>query len=109
MLGHTFGLLGFSYAVIGRRSNLMLGRRWYHLDVPRHLYHFTPTTLRKLLTTCGFRVVRLKPMRNHVAWNSAVRNEMSHLPGPICLVALAVAGTLGRLSTWAIRVYAIKS
>jgi hypothetical protein len=24
MLGHTFGLLGFSYAVIGRRSNLML-------------------------------------------------------------------------------------
>ena len=25
MLGHTFGLLGFSYAVIGRRSNLMLG------------------------------------------------------------------------------------
>jgi len=27
MLGHTFGLLGFSYAVIGRRSNLMLGDR----------------------------------------------------------------------------------
>ena len=27
MLGHTFGLLGFSYAVIGRRSNLMLGNQ----------------------------------------------------------------------------------
>ncbi|GEM_PF-1253827 len=25
MLDNTFGLLGFSYAVIGRRSNLMLG------------------------------------------------------------------------------------
>jgi SAM-dependent methyltransferase len=103
------GCLALEVPNIASYEARILGRRWYHLDVPRHLYHFTPTTLRKLLTTCGFRVVRLKPMRNHVAWNSAVRNEMSHLPGPICLVALAVAGTLGRLSTWAIRVYAIKS
>jgi SAM-dependent methyltransferase len=31
--------------------------RWYHLEVPRHLYHFTPGTLRKLLDSGGFDVL----------------------------------------------------
>jgi SAM-dependent methyltransferase len=31
--------------------------RWYHLDVPRHLYHFTPTTLGDLLREEGYGVV----------------------------------------------------
>jgi SAM-dependent methyltransferase len=30
------------------------GRRWVHLDVPRHLYHFDPTTLESLLARAGF-------------------------------------------------------
>jgi len=30
--------------------------RWYHLEVPRHLYHFTPGTLRRLLESEHFRV-----------------------------------------------------
>jgi len=31
--------------------------RWYHLEVPRHLYHFTPATLRKVLDAEGFDVL----------------------------------------------------
>lgn len=31
--------------------------RWYHLEVPRHLYHFTPGTLRRLLDAEGFDVL----------------------------------------------------
>ena len=31
--------------------------RWYHLEVPRHLYHFTPGTLRRLLDAGGFNVL----------------------------------------------------
>ncbi len=31
--------------------------RWYHLEVPRHLYHFTPGTLRGLLDARGFDVL----------------------------------------------------
>lgn len=27
---------------------------WFHLDVPRHFYHFTPITIRQLLADCGF-------------------------------------------------------
>jgi SAM-dependent methyltransferase len=30
--------------------------RWYHLEVPRHLYHFTPDGLRRLLDAGGFDV-----------------------------------------------------
>jgi hypothetical protein len=29
------------------------GRHWLHLDVPRHLFHFTPTTLRDLTDKAG--------------------------------------------------------
>ena len=32
--------------------------RWFHLDVPRHLYHFTYKSLQKLLDSTGFEVVR---------------------------------------------------
>jgi 2-polyprenyl-3-methyl-5-hydroxy-6-metoxy-1,4-benzoquinol methylase len=35
------------------------GTRWFHLDLPRHLYHFTPDTLTRLLDDHGFRVDRI--------------------------------------------------
>jgi hypothetical protein len=33
------------------------GRRWYHLDLPRHRTHFTPAGLQALLDAGGFDVV----------------------------------------------------
>jgi 2-polyprenyl-3-methyl-5-hydroxy-6-metoxy-1,4-benzoquinol methylase len=33
---------------------------WFHLDVPRHLYHFTPKTLRNLLEVSGFEIERAR-------------------------------------------------
>jgi len=33
--------------------------RWYGLEVPRHLYHFSPTTIRSLLDKTGFKVLRI--------------------------------------------------
>ena len=33
------------------------GRHWLHLDVPRHLFHFTPTTLRNLLDQAGLKII----------------------------------------------------
>jgi SAM-dependent methyltransferase len=32
----------------------LFGRRWLHLDVPRHLYHYSETSLSALLRTTGF-------------------------------------------------------
>ena len=35
-------------------------QRWYHLDAPRHLYHFTPRTLKMLLHKAGFKVLETR-------------------------------------------------
>ena len=35
------------------------GRFWFHLDVPRHLFHFDLPSLRLVLETAGFEVVRV--------------------------------------------------
>ena len=32
------------------------GRRWFHLDLPRHLYHFDPQTLTAMLGRAGFHI-----------------------------------------------------
>jgi SAM-dependent methyltransferase len=38
------------------------GRHWLHLDVPRHLFHFTPDTLRMLLEKAGLGIVDTSTM-----------------------------------------------
>ena len=35
--------------------------RWYDLDLPRHLFHFTPASIRMLLEHTGWRVDVIKP------------------------------------------------
>jgi SAM-dependent methyltransferase len=34
--------------------------KWFYLDVPRHLWHFTPMTLTRLVKMCGFVDVKLR-------------------------------------------------
>lgn len=38
------------------------GSEWAAYDVPRHLYHFNPETLEKLMIANGFRLEQIKPM-----------------------------------------------
>jgi 2-polyprenyl-3-methyl-5-hydroxy-6-metoxy-1,4-benzoquinol methylase len=35
---------------------------WFHLDPPRHLHHFGPSSLRRALHDAGFRVVRVRQL-----------------------------------------------
>jgi SAM-dependent methyltransferase len=35
------------------------GHLWFHLDLPRHLFHFTPRSLSALMSRTGFRVHRI--------------------------------------------------
>jgi SAM-dependent methyltransferase len=35
------------------------GEDWFHLDLPRHLFHFTPRSLATLVEGAGFRVERI--------------------------------------------------
>jgi hypothetical protein len=42
----------------------IFGAAWYALQVPTHLYHFTPSTLRRVLDRAGWRVERVFWQRN---------------------------------------------
>ncbi len=41
-------------------SSRLTGERWWGLDVPRHLVHYTPGTLRGSLEQAGFRVIHIR-------------------------------------------------
>jgi 2-polyprenyl-3-methyl-5-hydroxy-6-metoxy-1,4-benzoquinol methylase len=43
------------------------GPAWYGLDLPRHLAHFTPSTLRRMVVEAGFQAERLWMVR-HSSW-----------------------------------------
>jgi 2-polyprenyl-3-methyl-5-hydroxy-6-metoxy-1,4-benzoquinol methylase len=47
------------------------GGDWFGLDVPRHLTHFSPATLQKMLEKAGFRVI----IRQHVRHSLWFRNS----------------------------------
>ena len=38
------------------RASSLFGEHWYGLDLPRHLTHFSPTTLKQMLEVAGFRI-----------------------------------------------------
>lgn len=43
---------------VGGLQAAVFGRNWFHLDVPRHLYHFDAGSLRYCLESAGLAVVR---------------------------------------------------
>ncbi len=44
---------------VASRWARLLGRRWHHYKHDEHLYHFDPSTIRRLLGDCGFDVLEL--------------------------------------------------
>jgi 2-polyprenyl-3-methyl-5-hydroxy-6-metoxy-1,4-benzoquinol methylase len=48
------GWLALSVPNAGSAEFSVFGRRWYALQLPAHLYHFTPETLRKTLNAGGW-------------------------------------------------------
>nr|PZN27499.1 MAG: class I SAM-dependent methyltransferase [Chloroflexota bacterium] len=95
---------------------------WYSLDVPRHTYHFTPQTLRRLLDAGGWRMERLLHQRvaiDLVCSLGYVFGDRGVAPGlarrlldfpnqkygmyytfPLAFV-LALVGQTGRMTVWA--------
>ena len=55
------------------------GAGWFHLDVPRHLYHFTPSTLKALVEEAGLRVehvTRSAPEYDMFSFVQSIENRM---------------------------------
>lgn len=41
----------------------VFGRHWYVWELPRHLHYFTPDSIRRLLTECGYTSIRITHQR----------------------------------------------
>lgn len=98
------GLLLIAVPNLASWSFEHFGRSWFGLDVPRHLTHFTPTTLNALLAAEGFRVLKL----THIGTDGWLRQSARRLSaggsGSIALracrwkpLAQAVAGWTERI------------
>jgi len=53
------GVLGISVPNIDSFYFRIFKGAWFHLDIPRHLYQFSPKTLALLLDIAGFKVIKL--------------------------------------------------
>ncbi len=77
------GLLIISVPNFASLESRLLGRSWGHLDVPRHLTHFTSDSLAKMLESSGFRELRLTTSYNILA---------EHMPRAIIPWRIAMDG-----------------
>jgi SAM-dependent methyltransferase len=55
------GLLRIWAPNISSFESRIFRQLWHGLDMPRHLYHFDLSTLRQLIESCNFEIVRLVP------------------------------------------------
>ena len=80
----------------------LFGRDWFHLDPPRHLVIFTPSSLRRALEETGFRQVTQLPPRLRgacVPESSALRSGGDPLRPPPLTPQMRFAGVLANLRT----------
>jgi len=74
------------------RERRMFGARWYHVAVPWHLFHFDPTTLRRLLTAAGFEGIRIDPIYGGTAREGSALYLRDNPHAPILTKILRRAG-----------------
>jgi SAM-dependent methyltransferase len=75
------------------------GAAWYALDLPRHLTHFSPWTLRLMLENVGFHVGPLRMVRHSHWLRFSAKLSLSRGDGPRWHRLLAAKPT-SRLATW---------
>ena len=89
------GLLVVNYPDIGSWIARLMGRSWvFLLDV--HLYHFTRTTITKLLENAGFDVVLVRPHYQRLSLGYVLRRAATYV-GTAARIAERIAA-MGRVS-----------
>jgi len=102
------GWLALEVPDISSREAIWAGATWYHLSVPQHLYHFSATTLIRLLEKSGFHISRIQPIRGSVSLLQALEKRFAHRGLWLHWGTRLLGLTAGNLSAWGLRVYAEK-
>lgn len=97
----------------------VFGPNWFMLDVPRHLYHYSPRTITAMLERGGFRVRRLDFPGGYSGLGNSLgvwRQEVAHQraqdwEGPPAVLRLMcwIADRLATSPDWRMRVEAVKA
>jgi SAM-dependent methyltransferase len=87
----------------------VFGAQWFHLDVPRHLFHFTPGAIEALLAKTGLRRTRSWTQEFEIGlfgWTQSILNQLFERPNvlyelltgravsPLGALASTVAGSV---------------
>lgn len=76
------------------------GTAWFGLDLPRHLTHFTPVTLREMIERAGFQINVVRPIR-HADWLRSSA-KLARRSGPVSWFQRALRyKPVARLAAWA--------
>jgi len=89
----------------GSIERRLFGRWWSGLDVPRHLQHFTPQTLARLLAECHLQPVMVRPQLEYgspsfslgLVLHDALRRETPFKPSSGMYLACVPAVAFGRM------------
>ena len=76
------GQLAVAVPNYGSLQSSISGRRWFHLDLPRHVFHFTPDGLRHLLQANGLRIKstnHFSMLQNSFGWIQSILNRIPGL------------------------------
>ncbi len=74
------GLLVISVPNFGSLQARLFRARWFHLDVPRHLFHFSPSVLSKLLESEDFVVKEINYFSEEHNWAGILGSIMRLSP-----------------------------
>lgn len=97
---HPDGRLIVAVPNAGGLQARLFGPQWLHLDVPRHLHHFTKTSFTKLVDTAGFDVAQTWHQEfeyDFLGWVQSALNKM--LTEPNVLFGL-LTGRRSVATTW---------
>jgi 2-polyprenyl-3-methyl-5-hydroxy-6-metoxy-1,4-benzoquinol methylase len=120
---HPDGWFAFSVPNAGASEFGIFKDKWYALQVPNHLYHYTPQTIRLILEKTGWKVVKIfhqRTLSNLIASLGFALKDlkmtptlaskmiaypetsatMQYLLYPMALL-LSVMGQTGRMTVWA--------
>lgn len=76
------GTFVFALPNAGSLEFRLFGSNWYALDLPRHLFHFDPETVRKALEKAGFRASRVIFNRSCINIFGSLAYAAEGLAGP---------------------------
>lgn len=94
------------------KDSAIYGNNWAAYDVPRHLYHFSPASLKKLISSHGFELETEKPMWFDSFYismlSSKYRNGRTNLPAAFINGLRSNLSALGSVEKCSSVIYVLK-